>query len=165
MLGSIERVDRWLAMNRPDYYARLRPGATDADLDAFEVRFSLRLPVPFRVFYRWRDGQESDCTAGLQNNRMFSSLGEVAETKEMLDGMIDSDFDDPRWWRRGWVPFLANGGGDHLCLDVAAEDGGAPGQLVAFRHDWESRSVEFPDFEAWLRHLAESMEAGTLELA
>jgi cell wall assembly regulator SMI1 len=165
MPESIERVDRWLAANRPDYYARLRPGATDAALDAFEARFALRLPVPFRASYRWRDGQEPDCTASLQNNRMFSSLGEVAETKEMLDGMIGSDFDDPRWWRRGWVPFLADGGGDHLCLDVAAEDGGGPGQLVVFWHDWEDRSVKFPDFEAWLRQLADSMEAGTLELA
>lgn len=165
MPGLIERVDRWLAANRPDYYARLRPGATDAALDAFEARFALRLPVSFRAFYRWRDGQEPDCTSSLQNNRMFSSLGEVAQAKEMLDGMIGSDLDDPRWWRRGWVPFLANGGGDHLCLDVAAEDGGEPGQLVVFWHDWEDRSVKFPDFEAWLRQLADSMEAGTLEFA
>jgi cell wall assembly regulator SMI1 len=163
--GMIERVDHWLAANRPDYYARLRPGATDAALDTFEARFTLRLPVPFRAFYRWRDGQEPECTASLENNRMFSSLGEVAETKEMLDGMIGSDFEDPRWWRRGWVPFLANGGGDHLCLDVAAENGGEPGQLVAFGHDWKDRSVRFSDFEAWLQQLADSMEAGTLELA
>ena len=50
----IERMDRWLAANRPDYCARLRPGATDAMLNAFEDRFSLRLPEPFRAFYRWR---------------------------------------------------------------------------------------------------------------
>jgi cell wall assembly regulator SMI1 len=165
MSSSIERVDRWLAANRPDYYARLRPGATDAALDAFEARFSLRLPGPFRAFYRWRDGQESDCTASFQNNRVFMSLGEAAESKELLDGMIGADFEDPRWWRRGWVPFLANGGGDHLCLDVTAEDGGEPGQLIAFWHDWESRSVKYPNFEAWLGQLADSMEAGDLELA
>ena len=113
----IERVDRWLAANRPNYYAYLRPGATHTALDAFKDRFSLRLPELFRAFYRWRDGQEPSCTASLQDNRVFSSLDEVAETKEMLDGMIDSDFEDPGWWRRGWVPFLANGGGDFLCLD------------------------------------------------
>jgi cell wall assembly regulator SMI1 len=161
----IERVDRWLAVNRPDYYASLRPGATDASLDAFEARFSLRLPGPFRAFYRWRDGQKPDCSASFQNHRMFSSLDQVAETKDMLDGMIGSDFEDPRWWQRGWVPFLANGGGDYLCLDVTAVGGGEPGQLIAFWHDWEDRSVKFPSFEAWLRQLADSMEAGTLELA
>jgi len=95
---------------------------------------------------------------------MFSSLDEVAEKKEMLDGMIDSEFDGTGWWRRGWVPFLANGGGDFLCVDVSAEDGGEPGQLVAFWHDWEDRSVKFPSFEAWVRELADSMETGTLKL-
>lgn len=165
LTALIERVDHWLAVNRPDYYGRLQPGVTDAAMDAFEVRFSLRLPEPFRAFYGWRNGQEPTCSASFQNNRMFSSLEEIAATKEMLDGMIGSDFEDPRWWRRGWVPFLANGGGDHLCLDVAAEDGGEPGQLVAFWHDWEDRSMKFPSFEAWLRQLADSMEAGTLELA
>lgn len=163
MPAMIERIDHWLATNRPDYYARLRQGATDAALDAFEARFTLRLPGPFRAFYGWRDGQESDCTASLQDNRMFSSLAQIAETKEMFDGMIGWDFEDPRWWRRGWAPFLANGGGDHLCLDVAAEDGGEPGQLVVFWHDWENRAVKFPDFEAWLGQLADSMEDGSLE--
>jgi cell wall assembly regulator SMI1 len=28
-------MDRWLAVHRPDYYALLQPGATDAQLDAF----------------------------------------------------------------------------------------------------------------------------------
>jgi cell wall assembly regulator SMI1 len=161
----IDRVDRWLARNRPEYYARLQPGVTGPVLDAFESRFALKLPEAFRQFYQWRNGQEPGCHASFQDNRMFSSLEEVAETKALLDGMIGSDFEDPRWWRRGWVPFLANGGGDHLCLDVAAEDGGTPGQLVAFWHDWEDRSVEYSSFEAWLRRLADSMEAGTLELS
>ena len=83
----------------------------------------------------------------------------------MLDGMIGYDFDDPKWWRRGWIPFLANGGGDHLCVDLTAEDGGKPGQLIAFWHDDETRDVEFPSLAAWLRDLVESMENGTLELA
>lgn len=161
----IERADRWLAMNRPDYYARLQPGATDAVLDAFESHFSLRLPEAFRLFYKWRNGQDAHCNASFEDNRMFSSLEEIAETKDLLDGMIGYDFDDPRWWRRGWVPFLSNGSGDHLCLDLTAEDGGMAGQLRPFWHDWEDRSVKYASFEEWLRELVESMEQGTLELA
>jgi cell wall assembly regulator SMI1 len=161
----IERVARWLAANRPDYYARLRPGATEARLDTFEAQFSLSLPAPFREFYRWRDGQDPECLASLQENRMFASLDQVADTKEMLDGMIGSDFEDPRWWRRGWIPNLANGGGDHFCLDLTAQDGGTPGQIIAFWHDRENRAVKFSSFEAWFRQPADSMEAGTLKLA
>jgi cell wall assembly regulator SMI1 len=63
------------------------------------------------------------------------------------------------------VPFLSNGGGDHLCLDVVAEDGGTPGQVIAFWHDPENRSIEFASPDEWLETLVESMEDGTLELA
>jgi cell wall assembly regulator SMI1 len=117
----LERMELWLATNRPDYLERLRPGATEAELDAFEARFSLQLPDSFREFYRWRNGQPPDLSASLSQNWMFSSLDEIAETKELLDGMIGTDFEDPKWWRLSWIPFLANGGGDHLCLDLTAE--------------------------------------------
>lgn len=161
----VRRLDRWLAANRPEYYARLQPGVSDGGLDAFEARFTLKLPVLFREFYRWRNGQEPTCTASFQDNRMFSSLEEVAEAKETLAGMIGSDFEDPGWWRRGWLRFLANGSADYLCLDVTAEAGGRPGQIVAFWHDWEDRSVEYNSFEEWLQALVGSMEGGTRELA
>jgi uncharacterized protein (TIGR02996 family) len=161
----LARMDRWLAANRPDYYACLQPGVSARALNEFEERFGLTLPRSFRGLYRWRNGQPRDCFESLQDNRMFSSLEDIAETKEMLDGMIGNDFEDPEWWRRSWVPFLANGGGDHLCLDLAAEDGGEPGQLIAFWHDWEDRSVKYESLDDWLHALVESMEDGTSELA
>jgi cell wall assembly regulator SMI1 len=160
----IERLDRWLAANRPDYYARLQPGVTSEALNAFEARFSLKMPQAFRLLYEWRNGQEPQCSASLQDNRMWLSLDGITETKAMLDGMIGLDFDDPHWWRKGWVPFLSNGGGDYLCLNLTAEDGGQPGQVIAFWHDWENRSVKYPSFEAWLVGLVDSMENGTLKL-
>src|SRR5262245_14700460 len=103
------RMDHWLAVNRPDYYALLQPGATAAELDAFEEHFSLRLPVSFRALYRWRSGQDPGSSNPLQMNRTFSTLEEVRSTKAELDSMIGYDFDDPAYWRRGWVPFLHNG--------------------------------------------------------
>lgn len=164
MESLIDRMDRWLSANRPDYYAKLLPGASAAQLDAFEARFALNLPEAFRQLYRWRNGQASMSFAPLQMNRSFSALEEIAGTKDVLDGMIGYDFDDPRWWRRGWVPFLHNGGGSHLCVDVAAEDGGQPGQLVEFWKADEDRPVVYPSLEAWLADLVSSMEDGSLEL-
>ena len=97
----IARLDRWLAANRPDYYALLQPGATDAQLDAFEARFSLRLPHAFRQLYRWRDGQNRRSFEPLYLNRTFSTLEDIADTKELHDDLIGSDFDDPTYWRLG----------------------------------------------------------------
>jgi cell wall assembly regulator SMI1 len=156
----IRRLDRWLAANRTDYYALLQPGASGAELDSFEARFGLKLPADFRHLYRWRNGQDPMSSAPLQGNRSFCTLADIADTKNLLDGMIGSDFEDPRYWRRGWVPFLHNGGGSYLCLDLAAEDGGQLGQLVGFWKQDADRPVEFPSVEAWLSALVVRMEAG-----
>jgi len=160
----IARMDRWLAANRPHYYALLRTGASDADLDAFESRFAIKLPVAFRHLYRWRNGQDPASYDAIQHNRSFCALEDIAETKAMLDGMIGFDFEDVRYWRRGWIPFLHNGGGSYLCLDLAAQDGGEIGQLIAFWKQDRDRPVEFASMEAWLKTLVTSMEHGTLEL-
>ena len=159
------RMDKWLSVKRPDYYGKLLGGASQKDLDAFEKKFQLQLPPGFRELYQWRNGQDPNYSASLQDNLMFSRLEDLADSKDTLDGMIGSDFEDPKWWRRGWVPFLSNGGGDHLCVDLQAEDGGAPGQLLTFYHDWEKRAVEYPSLHAWLAELVESMEKGTLKLS
>ena len=161
MIGAIARIDRWLAAHHPDYYVRLRPGATDEVLDAFERRFSLRLPPAFRALYRWRDGQHPECCDSLHQNRMFVPLEDVTDTKDLLDGMIGYDFEDPRYWRRDWVPFLHNGSGSYLCLDLAAEGGGVAGQLVAFWKSDKDRPVEHASMGVWLTTVADSMEAGT----
>jgi cell wall assembly regulator SMI1 len=160
----IERMNRWLAANRPDYYAELQPGVTEAQLDAFEARFSLKLPPSFRQIYRWRNGQNPMSLDAIQMNWAFSSLEDIADSKDNLDEMIGYDFDDRRWWRRGWVPFLHNGGGSYLCLDVAAEDGGQPGQLIEFWKADADRPVVYAGIDAWLEQLVAAMESGSLEL-
>jgi cell wall assembly regulator SMI1 len=123
------------------------------------------LPGAFRQLYRWRNGHDQLHSESLVDNLMFSSLEDIAHHKELLDDLIGSDFEDPRWWRRSWVPFLENGAGDHLCVDLAAEDGGTPGQVLMFYHDWERRPVRSPSLEAWLADLVASMESGSLRLA
>lgn len=161
----IERMDAWLAANRAGYHAALQSGVSDAQLDAFEAKFSLTLPEAFRALYRWRNGQPNSSFDSFQDNRMLSSLEDIADTKEMLDDMIGSDFEDPATWRRGWVPFLSNGGGSYLCVDVDAQGGSQPGQLIAFWKADEDRPVEHASVQAWLADLVASMEAGALELS
>ena len=78
----LAKLDHWLSANRPDYYDGLQPGVTDAELDAFEVRFQLKLPAAFRDLYRWRNGQEVMYFRSSQLYLLFSSLESIAETKE-----------------------------------------------------------------------------------
>ena len=91
------------------------------------------------------------------------SLAEICDTKCELDGMIGLDFEDPKYWRRGWIPFLHNGGGSYLCVDVAAEDGGQSGQLIGFWKADEDRPIEFESVRHWLESFWNSMVDGTFE--
>ena len=160
----ISRLDGLLVAKRPAYHAILQPGAADADLNALEVRYSCMLPMMFRRLYRWRNGQDPMSSTPLQFNRAFMTLNDICSTKDELDSMIGFDFEDPRYWRRGWIPFLHNGGGSYLCLDMKAEDGGTPGQLVAFWKADKDRPVEYSTVAAWLEGLVSSMENDSLEL-
>lgn len=160
----ITKLDQWLRTHRPDYHASLQPGATEADLVALETQFSLKLPTTFRQLYRWRNGQDPASSEALQLNRAWMTLTDIAEVKDLLDGMIGYDFDDPRYWRRGWVPFLSNGGGSYLCLDLTAEDGGQPGQILEFWKADEDRPITHAHMQAWLADLVGSMEDGSIEI-
>jgi len=160
----ISKLDQWLKIHRPDYHASLQSGVSEADLAAFESQFSLKLPITFRQLYQWKSGQDPGAFEALQFNRMWMTLADIAEVKDMMDGMIGYDFEDPRYWRRGWVPFLGNGGGSYLCLDLAAEDGGQPGQVLEFWKADEDRPVIWADIQAWLADLVRSMGDGALEI-
>ena len=162
----INRADAWLRSNRPDYYAILRPGVGDDALDAYAAQFGLQLPTEFRMLYRWKDGQDLAVSEALVHNHMFMPLAESASSKALLDGMIGSDFDDPDWWRHGWIPFTESYGGDHYCVDLDAEAGAAAeGRVIKFWHDTARRPLLAPSFAAWFDDLVRTMEEGRLELA
>lgn len=160
--NATRRLEAWLRAHRPDYLDQLRPGATDRQLDEVEVAIGAELPRAFRELYQWRNGQPRQCYDGFVNNRMFASLESALDTWNILTPMIGRDFPHPSWWRRSWIPFLDNGGGDHLVVDLEGCFGGVPGQVLYFWHDWEDRSIVAPSVESWLEHLVEALESGVL---
>ena len=162
MSDAIRRLERWLKANRPDYLAQLQPGATDAQLDELEATLDVKLPEALRELYKWRNGQPDDCYDGLSHNREFSNINTVRENWEMLTEMIGADFEHSHWWRRSWVPFLYNGGGDHVVVDVEGSFGGERGQVLRFWHDWEDRSIVAPSIQSWLEHFVIALETGVL---
>ena len=160
----IARLDKYLHDNRTEYYSNLQAGISSSAADIFKSKFSVTLPDDFLQLYLWRNGQSHDTFSSLYDNFMFSSTEEIIETKEILDGMIGYDFENPKWWCHSWIPFLSNGGGDHLCLSLEPNGDGAAGQIITFWHDEESRPITYPNFNAWLSNIVEAMENGTSEV-
>lgn len=158
----ITRLDTWLQQYRPNYYARLAPGASEAELADLERLIGHALPEEFRDLYRWRNGQAANSYEAFCDNRMFMSLETIATNWTMMKEMLEEgEFELPNWWRTNWVAFLENGGGDSLCLDMEGTFTGQPGQLLEFWHDWENRQVVWPNTASFLATLVASFEGGT----
>ncbi|RIR12430.1 SMI1/KNR4 family protein [Mycobacteroides abscessus] len=156
----IERLDRALREQRPRSYADLRPGASQKEIAALRACAGMPLPELLIELLQWRNGQQR-CT--LHYNQSLMSADHIIQTTEMMRVLGDGEFDHKDWWCHNWIPFLHNGGSDHLCVDLDgafADEGGIPGQIIDFCHDAEFRDILYPSFSAWLEMLIVSTERG-----
>ena len=144
------RLDALLQQHRPAYYAQLQPPVPPAEVAAFEAEFQFTLPTELRTWLGWRNGQAASCFDSLVGYYSLPSLADMADTMRInCELLADGDF-VANWWRPGWLPFATNGSGDHLCLDLEGTFTGHSGQIIEHWHDYEARSVLYPDFTAWL---------------
>jgi cell wall assembly regulator SMI1 len=157
----LQRLDQWLRLRRPVYFESLRPGVPERELTLFERDLGYNLPAGLRALYRWHDGQEPECAAAFQDDKRFMSLEDVRAARRALCQLLGSgEFPEKDWWSNAWFPFLDNGRGDHLCVDLAGTLAGTPGQLVLFYHDSECRNIEAPSLEKWLEPFVIGVEHG-----
>ena len=159
-MDAIARLDAWLKANRADYYAELSPGAKDPEIAEIEKAAGKSLPDAFKAFLRWRNGQGEDCYDALQFNRSPMNVDDILATMDTMKELSNAgEFELEGWWDAGWVPFLDNGGGDHLVLDLTGSFGGKPGQVLEFWHADADRDIVAPSFSGWLESFVASLEA------
>lgn len=161
----LARLDRWLAENRPAYYAGLVPGASAADIDELARAVGGELPPLLRELLSWRNGQSGDCDGCLESLWFLMSARDIADAMEELVWVEETEGFEDLWWGAGWVPFLGNIYGDHLCVDLQGAFDGKPGQLIEFRSKSESRDIRYPSLEAWLETFVIALETGMFEEA
>src|SRR4051812_9635367 len=152
----VERLDKWLAENRPDYYSKLEPGLSGEELADLEATLEVALPPEMRALLMWRNGQNARNSHSIYHNYMFIGSDDIADIFAMNNDMLDNEeFDKANWWHHGWVPFLDNGAGDYYCVDFAGSFDGVPGQVLEFNHDYEGRTIQYPSLRQWLETLVQ----------
>lgn len=109
--------------------AVLRPGVADTELDAFEKRHAVRLPVEMRSFLRLVDGQDDMDPATYVRFWPLHEIKPVREelTSEVSDGAaVDSwfVFADFLYWSHAYVIRLD--GGPHAAAPVGFCNGMPP---------------------------------------
>jgi cell wall assembly regulator SMI1 len=163
MSDLIERLDRWLAANRPEYYKGLAPGASEKEIAAVEAKLGVTLPDELRELLKWRNGQKSTRFGGIYHTFALMSAKDIEETRRAYNKLLEEgDFEEENWWFPEYVPFLVSAGGDNYCIDYVGSFGGTKGQIIVWNHDYESRPIEYADFHHWLQTIVEALEHGYL---
>lgn len=158
MQAAMARIDAWFSRERPDFYARLRPGLDDVEWEAFVEALGIRPPDAMRALYRWRDGQSSGTYENFIGSQMFMPSAAVLEAVRVMRELVEAgEFAKRNWWHPDWIPFLDNGGGDHWVVDTRGCIGGEDGQIVYFDHEEADREVLYPNLETFLNRVAQSM--------
>ena len=151
----IAELERELATRYPAVLQTFAPGASDGQIAdvASMVAGGRSLPADFIELYRWRNGGGEQ---QLWSDRTLLSLAAVAATYRELCEMHSTAF------RPTWLPFVADTGGNFLCLDVEGAFGGQPGQIIDYDHEG-LQTVRHGSLEDFLSTLLEMVKAGVLD--
>jgi cell wall assembly regulator SMI1 len=154
----------------------LRPPASAEAVAAAEAALGTSFPPEFVASLGVHEGQSSRALEVLDGWRLYA-LPEIVRVWQRFcemaaDGTLRTVDDPssvfpkgpvrPRDWDRAWIPIGADGGGEHLMLDLDPPRGGVRGQVL--RHPRAgSPEVLAPGFAAWLRSVADQIESGALD--
>jgi predicted DNA-binding WGR domain protein/cell wall assembly regulator SMI1 len=153
----VERLDGWIKEHRPRFARGLARGATAAEVGMLEKHAGASLPASFKAFLMWRGEGRGRLYKNYSTMSVKEIIGERTGLNQLSD---DGELDSPGWWHQDWVPFLGNGGGDFLCLDLGGAFKGVPGQVLEYWHGDDDRTILYPSFDAWLSVFVETLEAG-----
>jgi cell wall assembly regulator SMI1 len=148
----LARLDRWLGEHRPHFQEGLYPGASPADLDAFQTRLGMSLPRELRSLLAWHSGQSTEFRGHFEGNFDLMSIHEILAAKQELDAGDRTQ----TGWQTGWIPFLQDDQGDYVCVDTV--QAGAP--VREFCQGRADHPVVAPSLPAWLEKFATAIEQG-----
>ena len=164
------RLEAALAAHVPA--VALRPGATDAAIDALEAEIGQKLPESLRAIYRLHDGQgDRDTLPGLFFGMPWLPLEAMTATWREWEGLVDEELHlelsshppgaiQLGYARRGWLPISEDFSGNLLAVDLAPGPEGWRGQLINAGRDEHDKHVLARSLPEFLARVCEEIEAG-----
>ncbi|SPO25696.1 related to SMI1 - beta-1,3-glucan synthesis protein [Ustilago trichophora] len=183
------RIRKWSRKNYPEIGDTLNWPCTDEALDELEMTIGYALPSCVRESYLTYDGQELEsnqsCHDGLFFGAALLSLEQIAEEWKFWRA-VDQDPETAanpqvrnlmascphKWIRaeyscRGWIPLITDHAGNYVGVDLSPHPagGGAPGQVIIFGRDFDTKVVCWKGEGAggwgrFLQSFADELEAG-----
>jgi cell wall assembly regulator SMI1 len=172
-VAAFERIVAWVTKHKKAkaILPSLNKPASAQAMAEFEAKTKLKLPESIAAIYRLHDGQDEGAA-----NEKLDPAGEVDSVESGLFPSIEGEDDLPfllvplaelaenttadRFaFRKGWVPFADNYGGDNIVLDLASTEPQRRGRVLAYNHEYGAAVPLAASFEAYLRHIADGLDA------
>jgi cell wall assembly regulator SMI1 len=165
---AFKRIVNWLAAHKraKATLPSLRGPASAKSIAQFEAKTKLKLPPSMVAIYRLHDGQDEGAANELLDgdtieSGLFPSIegnGDLAHLLVPLSEMQTSvKSEGMPGFRKGWLPFGSNYGGDNIVLDLTSERAATPGRVLQFNHEYGCAFEIAPSFLKYLEHIADGL--------
>ena len=172
------KYTRWLESRLPVYYDLLRPGASEADINALEEKVSFNLPDQFQELYRINDGDEKRAKGRIprflpgiripepgRNRRGMGLMeGRIRQRPHRFDEIQSpKDISSTSTRIRDGSPCSQTTEGNYIGLDLNPGSKGRIGQVINFGRDEWKKFVIAEKLKGFLAFIVEQMEKGVLD--
>lgn len=165
--NAFGRIVKWLQGHKRGKaaLASLRPPATAAAIAQFKAKANVSLPPALAALYRLHDGQDEDAAnekldGGAVESGLFPSIegrGDLPFLLVPLRELTRSLNSRMPGFRKGWIPFGDNYGGDNMVIDLASTDSTKRGRVLQFNHEYATAVEVAPSLEKYLEHIADGL--------
>jgi cell wall assembly regulator SMI1 len=150
MKELLNRLDKWLAKHRKKFHKNLNRGATPVELEQLGKKLAKPAPAGLAELLAWHNGQGEDYAGYFEGHWLLMDAGRIAAVKEELDASAGE-----YGWKKEWLPFLDDDGGNYLVLDTSQKEP----PVVVFLMGEKSEQLA-PSLEAWMTDFVTAVEAG-----
>lgn len=173
-----DRIKRNVLKFDKKLIANLRPGADPHAIKALEDLVGQKLEDSFVDFYLEHDGQEIDdysifSGCYLMNieeiitcTKEWSSLSDMNEelSKNMVS--LPAGFIKPVYGNAPykWIPFIHDGGGNHIGIDLGPDKKGTIGQIILFGRDEDTKRLAANSFSEFIEDYIYQLKKGNFGL-
>lgn len=160
-----ERIEAWLGRYTPQVLPSFQPGATEEELKQAEAALGVALPEDLKALYRLHNGSNYasfldrwallSVEQGVQTWQMGQDFFHFANREISATGPVLRIS-----WHPQWIPFMSDGAGDYLCLDLAPGPGGDVGQVIYQGKETDGWGPFAPSLYWYLAFFATELEDG-----
>ena len=155
LAASLERIEKWLAVNYPQASRTLRPGLSREQIRQELKDLPLAIPEEMYSLYGWHNGQEpTGKEAELIPAYTFLSLREAVNTYREMRSLGDES------WPDNYFPILSFEGSFYVVL-CGGDKPDKPGSVLdILLESLDSPSTAYPSIASFMQEIAEYFDSG-----